>query len=185
MKIFCTIIIFLSFIAFSVYIFGVLAASRFFYYPQLWFHYIHERKLYEHFKAALQQIKDKGPLVLYPLTYWVQYDVRKDYLKDGKYANTYHLIFINGHVSLYKGDVLIMTDFSRLLIQKLIDESGITEKNVKLLTLIEYRADKLGYPNFMSKYFGTGWYTNPPTYKQFLTTFVEKDEQCVLLKTNK
>ena len=58
----------------------LLIASRFFYHAQVWYHWLHERECYDHFKAALQQIKDLGPLTLYPLTYWVREDVLKNYM---------------------------------------------------------------------------------------------------------
>jgi hypothetical protein len=86
---------------------------------------------------------------------------------------------------LYKGDEVVLTDFSYLLIRKLIEESKITKKNIQLLALIEYRSDKLGYPNFMAKYFGPDWYTKNISYKDFLVTFVDKDEQCTLIRKEK
>ena len=163
----------------------LLIASRFFYHAQVCYHWLHERECYDHFKAALQQIKDVGPLTLYPLTYWIREDVLKNYIDDGPFANYYHLIVLNGHVSLYKGNEVVLTDFSYLLIRKLIKESKITKKNVQLLILIEYRSDQLGYPNFMAKYFGPDWHTKNISYKDFLVTFVDKDEQCTLIRKEK
>ena len=179
-----TVILTLLTIILIVYMY-ILFASRFFYHAQVWYHWLHERECYDHFKAALQQIKESGPLSLYPLTYWVREDVLKNYIDNGPFANYYHLIVLNGHVSLYKGNEVVLTDFSYLLIRKLIEESKITKKNVQLLTLIENRSDMLGYPNFMAKYFGSGWHTKNISYKEFLVTFVDKDEQCTLIRKEK
>lgn len=168
----------LAFLLFLYVFFG----SRYFYHAQLLYHYWFERKDYEHFKCALNQIKQDGPLSFLPLSYWVGSEVRKNYDAGGKYAFTYHLIDVNSHPTLFLGSEGVITDFGNLLIKKLIKESNISDKNIQLLNLIEYRSNELGYPSFMAKYFGSGWHQKNITYKEFLTTFVEKDENCKLIK---
>ena len=43
----------------------------------------------------------------------------------------------------------------------------------------------LGYLDFMEKYFGPDWNTKEIKYKDFLKSFVEKDEQVVYIKSEK
>lgn len=168
-------------IIFFLYLYTFIG-SRYFYHAQLLYHYLFDREVYKHFKSALLQIKQDGPLYFLPLSYWVNSEIQKDYSAKGKYAHTYHLVDVNSHPSLFLGSKVVITDFGNLLIKKLIKESNISDKNVKLLNLIERRADELGYPNFMTKYFGSDCYKKNITYKEFLTTFVEKDENCKLIK---
>ena len=168
-------------IFFFLYLYTFIG-SRYFYHAQLLYHYLFERKDYGHFKCALIQIKKDGPLSFLPLSYLVRSDIRKDYNPGGKYALTYHLVDVNSHPALFLGSEVVITDFGHLLIKKLIKESNISIKNVQLLNLIEYRSNELGYPNFMAKYFGSDWHQKDITYKEFLTTFVEKDENCKLVK---
>ena len=156
--------------------------SRYFYHAQLFYYYLIARKDYEHFKCALRQIKHDGPLSFLPLSYWIRADVQKDYNVGGKYAFTYHLVDINSSPTLFLGSEEVVTDFANLLIKKLIQESNISDKNVQLLNLVEYRFNQLGYTAFMAKYFGDDWHAKNITYKEFLTTFVEKDESCKYIK---
>lgn len=156
--------------------------SRYFYHAQLLYHYLFDREVYKHFKSALLQIKQNGPLSFLPLSYWINSEIQKNYNAVGKYALTYHLVDINSHPILFLGSEGVITNFSNLLIKKLIKESNISDKNVQLLNLIEHRVDELGYPNFMTKYFGSDCHKKNITYKEFLTTFVEKDEHYKLIK---
>lgn len=159
-----------------------LVGSRYFYHAQLLYHYLFDREVYKHFKSALLQIKQDGPLSFLPLSYWINPEIQKNYNTGGKYTLTYHLVDINSHPILFLGSVEVITNFGNLLIKKLIKESNISDKNVQLLNLIERRVDELGYPNFMTKYFGSDCHKKNITYKEFLTTFVEKDEHYKLIK---
>ena len=176
--------IFLAFVLlfFLVFLY-VFIGSRFLYSAQLAYHYIFEHRLYNHFRAAQKQIKEHGPLSFLPLTYWVNSDSYHKY--QDVYKDKYHLIDISSNPTLYLGDKLVLTNFSALLIKQLIKESNISTKNVLLLNLIEKRCDMLGYLDFMEKYFGPDWNTKEIKYKDFLKSFVEKDEQVVYIKSEK
>lgn len=135
-------------------LFAMIPLARIWYPASCAYNWIFERRMYKEFQRALQQIKEGTKIPIYSLAYFCYKELYNQYTNEWK--DKFNLIVHSDGPSLYLGDKLIITQFDKPLLDKLVKTLDYPSKIINLLQYIEMDCETVGFQNFLNKYIDSG-----------------------------
>ena len=129
---------------------AMIPLARIWYPASCAYNWIFDRHTYKEFRRVLQQIKEGTKIPIYSLTYFCYKELYCQYTDE--WRDKFNLIVHSDGPSLYLGDNLIITQFDKPLLDKLVKTLGYPSKIINLLQYIEIDCEKVGFQNFINKY---------------------------------
>ena len=133
---------------------AMLPLSRIWYPASYAYNRIFDHDKLKEFRRALQQVKEGDKIPIYSLTYFCYKELYFQYANDWK--DKFNLIVHEDGPSLYLGDKLIITQFDKPLLDKLIKTLEYPSRIIDLMRYIEIDCGTVGFQNFINKYIDSG-----------------------------
>ena len=149
-----TNILFAIVLSISFALLAMILLARIWYPASCAYNWIFNHHMYKEFRRALQQIKEGTKIPIYSLTYFCYKELYYQYTDEWK--DKFNLIVHSDGPSLYLGDKLIITQFDKPLLDKLVKTLDYPSKIINLLQYIEIDCEKVGFQDFINKYIDSG-----------------------------